>query len=79
MKYDKFFLLFFLPFIISKALFDLATLKKKVKEKEDKKKKKLKIIKSEVEDLADSLSNADGIPPMSQDPSPIPLSSVKEE
>ncbi|NXA25471.1 NFRKB protein, partial [Ibidorhyncha struthersii] len=61
------------------ALFDLATLKKKVKEKEDKKKKKLKIIKSEVEDLADSLSNADGIPPTSQDPSPIPLSSVKEE
>uniref|UniRef100_A0A8C3PKA0 Nuclear factor related to kappa-B-binding protein n=1 Tax=Calidris pygmaea TaxID=425635 RepID=A0A8C3PKA0_9CHAR len=61
------------------ALFDLATLKKKVKEKEDKKKKKLKMIKSEVEDLADSLGNADGIPPMSQDPSPIPLSSVKEE
>ncbi|NWX87776.1 NFRKB protein, partial [Nothoprocta pentlandii] len=61
------------------ALFDLATLKKKVKEKEDKKKKKLKMIKSEVEDLADSLSNVDGIPPMSQGPSPIPLSSVKEE
>ncbi|NXJ71750.1 NFRKB protein, partial [Rostratula benghalensis] len=61
------------------ALFDLATLKKKVKEKEDKKKKKLKMIKSEVEDLADSLGNADGIPPLSQDPSPIPLSSVKEE
>ncbi|NXU81478.1 NFRKB protein, partial [Oreotrochilus melanogaster] len=61
------------------AFFDLATLKKKVKEKEDKKKKRLKMIKSEVEDLADSLSNADGIPAMSQDPSPIPLSSVKEE
>ncbi|NXH10444.1 NFRKB protein, partial [Bucco capensis] len=61
------------------ALFDLATLKKKVKEKEDKKRKKLKMIKSEVEDLADSLSNADGIPPLSQDPSLIPLSSVKEE
>ncbi|NXY21396.1 NFRKB protein, partial [Atrichornis clamosus] len=61
------------------ALYDLATLKKKVKEKEDKKKKKLKIIKSEVEDLADSLGNADGIPPMSQDLSPLPLSSVKEE
>ncbi|NWI16961.1 NFRKB protein, partial [Crypturellus soui] len=61
------------------AFFDLATLKKKVKEKEDKKKKKLKMIKSEVEDLADSLSNADGIPPMSQGPSPLPLSSVKEE
>lgn len=75
----SFFSLFFFPFIVSKALFDLATLKKKVKEKEDKKKKKLRIIKSEVEDLADSLSNADGIPPMSQDPSPIPLSSVKEE
>ncbi|XP_054032059.1 nuclear factor related to kappa-B-binding protein isoform X3 [Dryobates pubescens] len=61
------------------ALFDLATVKKKVKEKEDKKKKKLKMIKSEVEDLADSLGNADGIPPLSQDPSPLPLSSVKEE
>ncbi|XP_008496724.2 LOW QUALITY PROTEIN: nuclear factor related to kappa-B-binding protein [Calypte anna] len=61
------------------ALFDLATLKRKVKEKEDKKKKRLKMVKSEVEDLADSLSNADGIPAMSQDPSPIPLSSVKEE
>ncbi|NXS31968.1 NFRKB protein, partial [Pomatostomus ruficeps] len=61
------------------ALFDLATFKKKVKEKEDKKKKKLKIIKSEVEDLADSLGNADGLPSMSQDLSPLPLSSVKEE
>ncbi|NWH73018.1 NFRKB protein, partial [Piaya cayana] len=61
------------------ALYDLTTLKKKVKEKEDKKKKKMKMIKSEVEDLADSLSNADGIPSMSQDHSPIPLSSVKDE
>ncbi|XP_010214860.1 PREDICTED: nuclear factor related to kappa-B-binding protein [Tinamus guttatus] len=61
------------------ALFDLATLKKKVREKEDKKKKKLKMIKSEVEDLADSLSNADGIPSLSQGSSPLPLSSVKEE
>ncbi|XP_056365436.1 nuclear factor related to kappa-B-binding protein isoform X3 [Oenanthe melanoleuca] len=61
------------------ALFDFATLKKKVKEKEDKKKKKPKIIKSEAEDLADSLGNADGLPSMSQDFSPLPLSSVKEE
>ncbi|NXR08467.1 NFRKB protein, partial [Semnornis frantzii] len=61
------------------ALFDLATAKKKVKEKEDKKKKRLKMIKSEVEDLTDSLGNADGIPSLSQDPSPIPLSSVKDE
>nr|XP_054503321.1 nuclear factor related to kappa-B-binding protein isoform X5 [Agelaius phoeniceus] len=61
------------------TLFDLATLKKKVKDKEDRKKKKPKIIKSEVEDLADSLGNADGLPSMSQDFSPLPLSSVKEE
>uniref|UniRef100_H0YQI1 Nuclear factor related to kappa-B-binding protein n=1 Tax=Taeniopygia guttata TaxID=59729 RepID=H0YQI1_TAEGU len=52
---------------------------KKVKDKEDKKKKKPKIIKSEVEDLADALGNADGLPSMSQDFSPLPLSSVKEE
>ncbi|XP_042738449.1 nuclear factor related to kappa-B-binding protein isoform X3 [Lagopus leucura] len=61
------------------ALFDLATFKKKVKEKDDKKKKKLKVVKSEVEDLADSFSGAHGIPSLSQDHSPIPLSSVKEE
>ncbi|XP_053125289.1 nuclear factor related to kappa-B-binding protein isoform X2 [Hemicordylus capensis] len=60
------------------ALFDLAVLKKKVKEKEEKKKKKLKVIKSEAEDLSESLGNPEGMPPMSQDPSPIPLS-VKEE
>ncbi|NWR44966.1 NFRKB protein, partial [Regulus satrapa] len=61
------------------TLFDLVTLKKKVKDKEDKKKKKPKMMKSEVEDLADSLGNADGLPLMSQDFSPIPLSSIKEE
>ncbi|KAJ6656070.1 hypothetical protein lerEdw1_004476 [Lerista edwardsae] len=61
------------------ALFDLAVLKKKVKEKEEKKKKKLKVIKSEAEDLSESLGNPEGMPPMSQDPSPIPLISVKEE
>ncbi|NXG04969.1 NFRKB protein, partial [Sakesphorus luctuosus] len=61
------------------ALYNLATLKKKVKEKEDKKKKKLKVIKSEVDDLADYLGCAGGIPPVSQDLSPLPLASVKEE
>ncbi|NXX27077.1 NFRKB protein, partial [Nicator chloris] len=61
------------------TLFDTTTLKKKVKDKEDKKKKKPKIIKTEVEDLADSLGNADGLPSKSQDFSPLPLSSVKEE
>ncbi|XP_060643602.2 nuclear factor related to kappa-B-binding protein isoform X1 [Anolis sagrei] len=69
------------------ALFDLAVLKKKVKEKEEKKKKKLKVIKSEAEDFSESLGNPDGgMPSMSRDPSPIPpiwdspsLQSVKEE
>lgn len=63
----------------TEALFDLAVLKKKVREKEERKKKKLKVIKSEVEDLSESFGNPEGIPPMSQDPSPVPLSSVKEE
>ncbi|XP_060107167.1 nuclear factor related to kappa-B-binding protein isoform X1 [Heteronotia binoei] len=61
------------------VLFDLAVLKKKVREKEERKKKKLKVIKSEVEDLSETFGNPEGIPPMSQDPSPVPLSSVKEE
>ncbi|XP_062994929.1 nuclear factor related to kappa-B-binding protein isoform X2 [Elgaria multicarinata webbii] len=68
------------------ALFDLAVLKKKVKEKEEKKKKKIKVIKLEAEDFSESLGNPEGMPPMSQDPSPIPpiwdppsLPSVKEE
>ncbi|XP_038609431.1 nuclear factor related to kappa-B-binding protein isoform X3 [Tachyglossus aculeatus] len=61
------------------ALFDMAILKKKVKEKEEKKKKKLKVIKSEVEDLAEPLSNADGIPSLSQAPSPLPIPAIKEE
>lgn len=67
-------------------MFDLAVLKKKVKEKEEKKKKKLKVIKSEAEDFSESLGNTEGMPSMSQNPSPIPpiwdppsLSSVKEE
>lgn len=63
--------------LFNKALFDLAVFKKKVKEKE--KKKKLKVIKSEAEDLSESLGNPEGMPPMSQDLFPVPLSSVKEE
>ncbi|XP_015271281.1 PREDICTED: nuclear factor related to kappa-B-binding protein [Gekko japonicus] len=61
------------------ALFDLAVLKKKVREKEERKKKKLKVIKSEVDDFSESFGNPEGIPPMSQDPPPVPLLSVKEE
>ncbi|CAO2635639.1 Nuclear factor related to kappa-B-binding protein [Lemmus lemmus] len=59
------------------ALYDLAVLKKKVKEKE--KKKKIKLIKSEAEDLAEPLSNTEGVPTLSQAPSPLAISSIKEE
>ncbi|XP_006873133.1 PREDICTED: nuclear factor related to kappa-B-binding protein isoform X1 [Chrysochloris asiatica] len=59
------------------ALYDLAVLKKKVKEKE--KKKKLKMIKSESEDLAEPLSSTEGIPPLSQAPSPLAIPAIKEE
>ncbi|XP_028632020.1 nuclear factor related to kappa-B-binding protein isoform X8 [Grammomys surdaster] len=61
------------------ALYDLAVLKKKVKEKEEKKKKKIKLIKLETEDLAEPLSNTEGVPTLSQAPSPLAISSIKEE
>ncbi|XP_040848603.1 nuclear factor related to kappa-B-binding protein isoform X2 [Ochotona curzoniae] len=61
------------------ALYDLAILKRKVKEKEEKKKKKIKTIKSEAEDLVDSLSTADAVPPLSQAPSPLAIPAIKEE
>ncbi|XP_078195941.1 nuclear factor related to kappa-B-binding protein isoform X11 [Callithrix jacchus] len=61
------------------ALYDLAVLKKKVKEKEEKKKKKIKTIKSEADDLTEPLSNTDGVAPLSQAPSPLAIPSIKEE
>ncbi|XP_035870224.1 nuclear factor related to kappa-B-binding protein isoform X2 [Phyllostomus discolor] len=61
------------------ALYDLAVLKKKAKEKEEKKKKKIKTIKSEAEDLAEPLSGAEGLPPLSQAPSPLAVPAIKEE
>ncbi|KAM8813729.1 nuclear factor related to kappa-B-binding protein isoform 1-T1 [Rhynchonycteris naso] len=61
------------------ALYDLAVLKKKVKEKEEKKKKKIKMIKSEAEDLSEPLSSAEGLPPLSQAPSPLAVPAIKEE
>ncbi|XP_054988650.1 nuclear factor related to kappa-B-binding protein isoform X1 [Sorex araneus] len=61
------------------ALYDLAVLKKKVKEKEEKKKKKIKIIKSEVEDLAEPLSGPERLAPLSQAPSPLADPAIKEE
>uniref|UniRef100_A0A8D1IQJ9 Nuclear factor related to kappa-B-binding protein n=1 Tax=Sus scrofa TaxID=9823 RepID=A0A8D1IQJ9_PIG len=61
------------------ALYDLAVLKKRVKEKEEKKKKKIKMIKSEAEDLAEPLSGTEGLPPLSQAPSPLAIPAIKEE
>lgn len=61
------------------ALYDLAVLKKKVKEKEEKKKKKIKMIKSETEDLAEPLSSTEGLPPLSQAASPLAVPAIKEE
>uniref|UniRef100_A0A8I5R8Q2 Nuclear factor related to kappaB binding protein n=1 Tax=Papio anubis TaxID=9555 RepID=A0A8I5R8Q2_PAPAN len=61
------------------ALYDLAVLKKKVKEKEEKKKKKIKTIKSEVEDLAEPLSSTEGVASLSQAPSPLAIPAIKEE
>ncbi|ELW64529.1 Nuclear factor related to kappa-B-binding protein [Tupaia chinensis] len=61
------------------ALYDLAVLKKRVKEKEEKKKKKMKTIKSEAEDLAEPLGSGEGVPPLSQAPSPLAAPAVKEE
>ncbi|XP_037697880.1 nuclear factor related to kappa-B-binding protein isoform X2 [Choloepus didactylus] len=61
------------------ALYDLAVLKKRVKEKEEKKRKKIKMIKSEAEDLTEPLSNTEGIPPLSQAPSPLAIPAIKEE
>uniref|UniRef100_A0A8C3VPP4 Nuclear factor related to kappa-B-binding protein n=1 Tax=Catagonus wagneri TaxID=51154 RepID=A0A8C3VPP4_9CETA len=61
------------------ALYDLAVLKKRVKEKEEKKKKKIKMIKSEAEDLAEPLSGAEGLAPLSQAPSPLAIPAIKEE
>ncbi|XP_059786036.1 nuclear factor related to kappa-B-binding protein isoform X4 [Balaenoptera ricei] len=61
------------------ALYDLAVLKKKVKEKEERKKKKIKMIKSEAEDLAEPLSGTEGLPPLSQAPSPLAIPAIKEE
>ncbi|KAM9220088.1 nuclear factor related to kappa-B-binding protein isoform 5-T5 [Dugong dugon] len=61
------------------ALYDLAVLKKKVKEKEEKKRKRLKMVKLEAEELAEPLSSTEGIAPLSQAPSPLAIPAIKEE
>ncbi|KAG8434699.1 hypothetical protein GDO86_012888 [Hymenochirus boettgeri] len=62
------------------ALFDLAAMKKRVKEKDEKKKKKLKTIKTEVEDYTDMQEGADIIPAiLPPETPPLTLTAVKEE
>ncbi|MEE6510946.1 hypothetical protein FKM82_031300 [Ascaphus truei] len=60
------------------ALFDLATVKKRVKERD--KRKKLKAIKTEVEDFSDPPDGADMMPALlPPETPPITLTTVKEE
>ncbi|OCT72311.1 nuclear factor related to kappa-B-binding protein isoform X2 [Xenopus laevis] len=62
------------------ALFDLATMKKRGKEKDDKKKKKLKTIKTEVEDYPDMPDVPDNMPALLPPETPqVTLTAVKEE
>ncbi|XP_064424745.1 nuclear factor related to kappa-B-binding protein isoform X3 [Latimeria chalumnae] len=61
------------------GLINLEAPKKKVREKEEKKKKKLKVIKTEPEDLSESLGSVDGVPALSQEPQGLALPAVKEE
>ncbi|CAH2320452.1 nuclear factor related to kappa-B-binding isoform X1 [Pelobates cultripes] len=62
------------------ALFDLATMKKRVKEKDEKKKKKLKTIKTEVEDYPEMPDVPDVMPPLLPlETPPVSLAAVKEE
>ncbi|XP_053547475.1 nuclear factor related to kappa-B-binding protein isoform X2 [Bombina bombina] len=60
------------------ALFDLATIKKRVKERD--KKKKMKVIKTEVEDFPEPPERTDLLPPLlPPDSPPMTLTAVKEE
>ncbi|KAM4703316.1 nuclear factor related to kappa-B-binding protein [Rhinophrynus dorsalis] len=62
------------------ALFDLATMKKRVKEKDEKKRKKLKTIKTEVEDYPDMPDSAEMMPALlPPETPPVTLTAVKEE
>ncbi|XP_063799717.1 nuclear factor related to kappa-B-binding protein [Pseudophryne corroboree] len=60
------------------ALFDLATMKKRVKERDERKKKKLKPIKSEPEDFPDAPEEAEMMPALLPSDA-ITLTTVKEE
>ncbi|KAG9482062.1 nuclear factor related to kappa-B-binding protein [Eleutherodactylus coqui] len=63
------------------ALFDLATMKRRVKERDERKKKKMKPIKTEPDDYPEVSEEADMMPALlPNDLSvPVPLTAVKEE
>ncbi|XP_073513552.1 nuclear factor related to kappa-B-binding protein isoform X2 [Phyllobates terribilis] len=63
------------------ALFDLANMKRRVKERDERKKKKMKPIKTEPDDYPDAPEEADMMPALlpSDSSAPVPLTAVKEE
>ncbi|XP_044137681.1 nuclear factor related to kappa-B-binding protein isoform X3 [Bufo gargarizans] len=63
------------------ALFDLATMKRRVKERDERKKRKMKPIKTEPDDYPEVSEEADLMPALlpSDPPVPFPLTAVKEE
>ncbi|XP_072012815.1 nuclear factor related to kappa-B-binding protein isoform X2 [Engystomops pustulosus] len=63
------------------ALFDLATMKRRVKERDERKKKKMKPIKTEPDDYPEVSEEADMMPPLlpSEPPVPVLMTTVKEE
>ncbi|KAM8927979.1 nuclear factor related to kappa-B-binding protein [Pelodytes ibericus] len=62
------------------ALFDLATMKKRSRDKDEKKKKKVKTIKTEMEEYSDTAETADVMPTLLPPESPpMLLAAVKEE
>ncbi|XP_072282735.1 nuclear factor related to kappa-B-binding protein isoform X2 [Pyxicephalus adspersus] len=60
------------------ALYDMATMKKRVKERDERKKKKMKLIKTEPEDFPDAPEEPDIMPALLPSDS-LNLTSVKEE
>ncbi|XP_069598460.1 nuclear factor related to kappa-B-binding protein [Ranitomeya imitator] len=63
------------------ALFDLANMKRRVKDRDERKKKKMKPIKTEPDDYPDAGEEADLMPALlpSDCSGPVPLTAVKEE
>ncbi|XP_073426178.1 nuclear factor related to kappa-B-binding protein isoform X2 [Dendrobates tinctorius] len=63
------------------ALFDLANMKRRLKDRDERKKKKMKPIKTEPDDYPDAPEEADMMPALlpSDSPVPVALTAVKEE